>query len=347
MPTNHEFMYRALFLAQLGAGKVAPNPLVGAVLVHDGLIIGEGWHEKFGKAHAEVNCLNSVKEADRNKIAKSTIYVTLEPCAHHGKTPPCADLIVENQIPKVVIAVSDSFEKVDGKGIAKLKAAGVEVVLNCLEKEARYQNRRFFTFLEKKRPFIILKWAQSADGFIAPLEGKKVMLSNKWVGQYVQKMRSEEAAILVGFQTALKDNPLLTNRFKGSQNPLRIVIDPNLELPDDLMMKTDGGKTLIFNFFQAKVLGACQYIQMNRSKAELDQILDYLYQMGINSLIVEGGTKTLNAFISANLWDEAHVICTQLRVVEGLIAPNFNFQSSKKSLTLGDNTIYIFEQNIQ
>lgn len=341
------FMQRALYLAQLGAGSVAPNPLVGAVLVHEGKIIGEGWHRQYGQAHAEVNCINSVKAEDQYKIPGSTIYVTLEPCAHFGKTPPCAALIMQHKIPKVVIACVDTFSEVAGKGIAQLRNAGIAVELGIMEQEARWLNRRFFTFHERKRPYVLLKWAGSADGFIAPENGRKVMLSNTLAQRYVHKMRHEEAAILVGYNTALSDNPFLTDRFFGTQQPLRIVYDPRNTLPAQLHLKTDGYKTIIYNHKRAAENGNCSYILLAHAGADpVTDILADLHKRGINSLIVEGGTKTLETFIRSGLWDEAHIINTPAVINSGTPAPHLNHAKRTGVITLADNTIDMFQNTL-
>ncbi|MBL7705996.1 MAG: bifunctional diaminohydroxyphosphoribosylaminopyrimidine deaminase/5-amino-6-(5-phosphoribosylamino)uracil reductase RibD [Taibaiella sp.] len=342
------FMQRALYLARLGAGSVAPNPLVGAVLVHEGRIIGEGWHRQYGQAHAEVNCINSVKPEDQYKIKESTIYVTLEPCAHFGKTPPCAALIIQHKIPKVVIACVDTFSEVAGKGIQQLRDAGIAIELGVLEQEARWLNRRFFTFHEKKRPYVLLKWAESSDGFIAPENGRKVMLSNTLVQRYVHKMRHEEAAIMVGYNTVLADDPFLTDRFFGTQQPLRIVYDPEDALPAQLHLKTDGHKTIIYNHKRAAENGNCSYISLEQTGEDpVKSILDDLHQRGINSLIVEGGTKTLETFISSGLWDEAHIIKTPVIIGTGTPAPGLGRARRADVITLADNTIELFENTLQ
>lgn len=337
------FMQRALYLAQSGAGKVAPNPLVGAVLVHDGTIIGEGWHREYGQAHAEVNCIHSVRPEEQHKICESTIYVTLEPCAHFGKTPPCAALIIQHKIPKIVIACVDTFSEVAGRGIQQLRDAGVQVELGVLEQEARWLNRRFFTFHEKKRPYVILKWAESSDGFIAPENGRKVMLSNDLVQRYVHKMRHEEAAIMVGYNTALSDDPFLTDRFFGTKQPLRIVYDRNDALPDSLHLKTDGHKTIIYNQKRSAINGHCRYVKLAPEENITAAILADLHKEGINSLIVEGGTKTLETFIKSGLWDETHVIKTPVEIRNGTPTPHLSQGKRTTVITLADNTIEVFE----
>ncbi|HTO16205.1 MAG TPA: bifunctional diaminohydroxyphosphoribosylaminopyrimidine deaminase/5-amino-6-(5-phosphoribosylamino)uracil reductase RibD [Edaphocola sp.] len=344
MTHDELYMLRALFLAGKGAGLTAPNPLVGAVLVYDNRIIGEGWHQKYGTSHAEPNCINSVREIDKHLISKATLYVSLEPCSHYGKTPPCANLIIQYKIPKVFIACKDPNPKVAGKGIALLEQAGIKVKIGILESEAILLNKRFFTFYQQERPYIILKWAESADGFIAPFNGQKFMLSNALVSRYVHKMRSEEAAILVGFTTALKDNPLLTNRFFGSHQPIRIIIDLKNELPDSLNLKIDTGRTIIYNNKIEKTQVNCQYIKLNQKQNLADQICNDLFKKGINSLIVEGGAKTLNGFINQNLWDEAHKIHTPKIIKEGVIAPKLKSKRLIETLILEDNTIEIYKK---
>lgn len=340
MYSDIDFMRRALYLAQKGAGFVAPNPLVGAVLVHENRIIGEGWHQRFGAAHAEVNCISSVQDKDVALIPESTLYVSLEPCAHYGKTPPCAALIIKHKIRKVVIACVDTFSAVAGKGIDMLRTAGTVVSLGVCEAEARYLNRRFFTFHEKKRPFIILKWAQTADGSIAPEEGQKVMLSNALAQRYVHKMRQEEAAILVGYRTALLDDPFLTDRYFGGPQPLRIVLDRDDQLPHNMNLKKDGGATLIYNSCSDRQEENCKYVRLE--DYIIEEVLAHLYRSGINSLIVEGGSRTLTTFIEHELWDEAHIIQTQKTLGGGLTAPVLPRPAASKNITLSDNTVQVF-----
>lgn len=340
MMTSHEkYMHRCLELALKGAGMVAPNPMVGAVLVYQDRIIGEGWHQEYGQAHAEVNCFKSVAEEDRHLVPESTLYVSLEPCAHFGKTPPCVDLIIEHHVAEVVIGCTDTFAQVAGKGIQKLKDAGVPVICGVLEKEARALNKRFFTFQEQKRPYIILKWAQSADGYLAPEQGTKVMLSNELVQRWVHRMRSEEAAILVGYRTALLDNPYLTDRFFDKKQPLRIVIDRDNNLPDTIHLKTDGGQSLIYNTKENTQKGKVAYVQINAAEPVPEQILRDLHQRGINSLIVEGGRQTLQQFIDAGLWDEAFCIETPVLIHSGTAAPVLPHALFHKIIPLQDNTI--------
>ncbi len=320
-------MKRCFELASLGLGNTAPNPLVGSVIVHNGSIIGEGYHQKYGGPHAEVNAINAVE--DKSLLAESTLYVNLEPCAHHGKTPPCADLIIERQLKRVVIGNIDPFSAVDGKGIERLKSAGIEVITGILEEEGRWLNRRFFTFHEKKRPYVILKFAQTIDGF---LDGNRsddddaeaLKISGSQMNQIVHKWRSEEASILVGKNTILLDNPSLTTRLWPGKNPLRLVIDPELEVPETKAVMSDGNHTWIFN---ARRDEYCEnklcFIQINDPSDFHSEILTYLHKSDIQSVIIEGGAATLSRFIEASVWDEARIITGNMRIGSGVTAPEF------------------------
>jgi diaminohydroxyphosphoribosylaminopyrimidine deaminase/5-amino-6-(5-phosphoribosylamino)uracil reductase len=315
-------MGRCLQLAEMGAGHVAPNPMVGAVLVYDGRIIGEGYHQQYGEPHAEVNCLLSVDDMDEQFIPVSTLYVSLEPCAHFGKTPPCTDLIIKNKISNVVIGCRDSFEAVNGKGIEKLKAAGVNVAVGVLEKECFAFNKRFFTFHNLQRPYIILKWAQSSDGKIAGTGPSRSLISNEFTNRLVHKWRSEEAAILVGTNTALLDNPALTTRLWPGIDPVRLVIDKELKLPTTLKLFDGSVKTIVFNYKKQEDGEMLSYYKLNKDENTISQILPVLYHLKIQSLIVEGGTKLLQSFIDEGLWDEARIICNeQLTIGNGLSTP--------------------------
>jgi len=316
------FMQRCLQLAQLGAGHVAPNPMVGAVLVHQGRIIGEGYHRLYGHAHAEVDCVQRVAEVDRPLIPRATMYVSLEPCAHYGKTPPCADLIVQQQIPKVVIGCTDSFSEVSGKGIEKLQKAGVEVTVGMLERASRELNRRFFTFHEKKRPYIVLKWAQCPAGFMATLNGEPVRLSNQYSDRLVHRWRSEEMAILVGTNTALTDDPQLTTRLWPGKSPLRLVIDRELKTPRHYRLWDNSVPTWFFTEKEAAVNGQTETLQLDFRQPLLPQLMERLYERNITSVLVEGGAYVLQRFIEAGLWDEARVINGTTAILpEGQKAP--------------------------
>ncbi len=333
-------MHRCIQLALLGKGTVAPNPLVGAVLVYDGNIIGEGYHAKYGEAHAEVNCLNSVLEQNKLLIAKSTLYVSLEPCTHFGKTPPCANLIIERKIPHVVIGCSDSFSKVNGRGIAALKNAGIHVEMGILENDCRNLNSRFFTFFETKRPYIILKWAQSNDGFIAKENGEPYSISNQFTNMLVHKWRAEEASILVGTNTVSTDNPYLTTRNWKGENPVRVVLDANLRLSKLSNIFDSSATTIIINRLKNEKIGNIIYYKVSESQNVVGAILACLYEKQINSVIIEGGSKTLQNFIDANYWNEARVITNEgLTISNGIKAPIL------KNATL-NNTEYIITDRI-
>ncbi|MBC7627796.1 MAG: bifunctional diaminohydroxyphosphoribosylaminopyrimidine deaminase/5-amino-6-(5-phosphoribosylamino)uracil reductase RibD [Ferruginibacter sp.] len=315
-------MHRCLQLAKLGAGQVAPNPMVGAMLVYQDCIIGEGYHKQYGQAHAEVNCINSVSEANQLLIEKSTLYVSLEPCAHYGKTPPCADLIIQKKIAQVVIGCRDSYEEVNGRGIEKLLKAGVGVVAGILEKEALDLNKRFFTFHTKKHPYIILKWAQSQDGKIAKEDFSAVKISHDVTNRLAHKWRSEEAAILVATNTAQYDNPSLTNRLWQGNNPTRLVIDWQLKLPESLHLFDRSVKTIVFNQLKDEERNGLLFYKLSEEKKLLPGLLNALYQLKIQSVLVEGGAKLLQSFIDADCWDEARVITNEeMRIGHGIQSP--------------------------
>lgn len=321
--TDEQYMARCLQLAKLGNGYVAPNPMVGALIVHKGKIIAEGYHKLYGEAHAEVNAVNAVK--DPSILSECTIYVTLEPCAHHGKTPPCADLLVRHQFKKVVIGTTDSHDKVEGKGIQRLKNAGIEVVLGVLEDECREINRHFFTFHEKKRPYILLKWAQTPNGLIDNADGKNGEVS--WISgpemqTRVHQWRHEHQAILVGKNTVIEDNPSLTVRKVKGTDPIRIVLDSQLELDSRFTVLNDGQPTTILNQHKSAEEGPLTYIKTDTS--EVHEIASALFESGIQSVLIEGGRKTLQSFIDANLWDEARIIVGANEFISGTQAPILN-----------------------
>jgi diaminohydroxyphosphoribosylaminopyrimidine deaminase / 5-amino-6-(5-phosphoribosylamino)uracil reductase len=339
-------MQRCLQLAQPGAGKVAPNPMVGAVLVYNDRVIGEGYHRQYGQAHAEVNCINSVMGGDKHLVSKSTLYVSLEPCAHFGKTPPCADLIIKMEIPKVVIGCRDSYAEVDGKGIAKLKDAGVEVVIGVLEEEAKQLNKRFFTFHAKQRPYIILKWAQSSNYKIANADFSRVLISNDYTNRLVHKWRSEEAAIMVGTNTALYDNPSLTNRWWAGNNPVRIVIDKALKVSKEQHLFSDGLRTIIFNTVKDEDAGNLLYRQVVDGDLVLQQVMKVLFDMKIQSVLVEGGARLLQSFIDKGLWDEARVITNnELIIADGIASPELKGQKKTKAEIIFSDTIQYYNSD--
>ena len=313
-------MNRCLELASKGLENVSPNPMVGSVIVYQGEIIGEGYHIESGKEHAEVNAITSVK--DKSLLKDSTLYVNLEPCAHFGKTPPCSNLIIEHKIPTVVIGCVDSFSDVNGKGIIKMEKAGIKVSVGILENESRELNKRFFTFHEKKRPYIILKWAESKDGFIAPKnQTAPFWMTSKDSKKLVHQFRAEEDAILVGRITAEKDNPSLTVREMEGENPTRIVIDKDLKLSKELNLFNNEAKTIIFNTLQTKEIDSNYYIKDDFNNL-IESILQELYKQNIQSLIIEGGAKTLQSFIDEKLWDEARIFTASTILVEGVKSPN-------------------------
>ncbi len=341
MKIQEKHIKRCIELAKNGLGTTYPNPMVGSVIVYDGKIIGEGWHKKAGEPHAEVNAINSVK--DKSLLQKATIYVSLEPCSHFGKTPPCCNLIIENKIPNVVIGTVDSNVKVAGNGIKKLIEAGIQVNVGVLEKECHDLNKRFFTFHEKKRPYIILKWAQSQDGFIAPsekLEKKPVWITNPYSRQMVHKWRSEEQAILVGTQTVIDDNPKLDTRDWAGDNPIRLALDQNNRIPENSQILNNQVKTILFSKSKTAVIKEnttfeCIDFQKNVAK----QIVESLYEHQIQSVIIEGGSQTLQTFIDAKLWDEARVFIGNIRFTNGKKAPQLVSKEAEKQYIGADELI--------
>ncbi|RYD57064.1 MAG: bifunctional diaminohydroxyphosphoribosylaminopyrimidine deaminase/5-amino-6-(5-phosphoribosylamino)uracil reductase RibD [Sphingobacteriales bacterium] len=318
---HEHYMRRCLELAQRAKGNVAPNPMVGAVLVHDGRIIGEGWHKEFGQSHAEVNCFESVQNSDRHLIAESTMYVSLEPCAHHGKTPPCALRLIDEKVKEVIVSNVDPFAAVAGRGIQLLQQHDIAVKTDVLNAEGLWLNRRFFCFHTEKRPYIILKWAQTQEGLFAPLNRTRYQMSNEHTKQLLHKWRTEEAAIMVGHVTAAADDPQLTARQWSGKQPLRIVLDRKLALPDSLRLFDSEANTWIINEQKEVTEGNRTYVQLAFDEILLTRILERLYTANIQSLIVEGGASLLQSFMNAGLWDEARVFVTETMLSEGLQAP--------------------------
>lgn len=330
---DETYMHRCIALAQQAFGKTYPNPMVGSVIVHNGEIIGEGYHHKAGEPHAEVNAIRSVK--DESVFAESTIYVCLEPCAHFGKTPPCADLIISKHFKRVVVGCIDSFSKVSGKGIEKIKNAGIDVEINVLQKESRDLNKRFFTFHEKHRPYIILKWAQTEDKFIDRLPEDKnstqgVRITDETCQKLVHQWRSQEQAILVGSITAVNDNPSLTTRLVEGNNPLRFAWDLHDKIPTCSHLKDGLTPTIIFTNKIHESKENLEYITVSENENILTKTLHVLFEKGIQSLIVEGGTKTLQTFIDADLWDEARIFTTKEKFGKGIASPNFAYSSNNQ-----------------
>ncbi|MFC7358577.1 bifunctional diaminohydroxyphosphoribosylaminopyrimidine deaminase/5-amino-6-(5-phosphoribosylamino)uracil reductase RibD [Jejudonia soesokkakensis] len=326
MKIHEKYMSRCIQLAKNGLGTTYPNPLVGSVLVYNDKIIGEGWHYQAGLPHAEVNAMASVSTSESDNLLEATMYVSLEPCSHFGKTPPCADLIIEKGIKKVVVGSTDPNPKVAGRGIKKLLEAGCEVIVGVLETECDALNKRFFTFQNKKRPFIFLKWAQTANGFIAPLTKEKkepVWITNEYSRQLVHKMRSQEQAILVGTNTVLEDNPSLTTRNWKGTSPIRVVIDRALKIAETASVYDQSAPTI---FISEKARGSTENIYFETvdfSEALPLQICEVLYKYDIQSLIVEGGTKMLQQFIDASIWDEAIIFTGKTTFTNGVKAPVF------------------------
>ena len=324
---NDKYMQRCLDLAKLGERRAAPNPMVGCVIVHNHKIIGEGFHRKYGEAHAEVNAIASVKNHDLLK--DSTLFVNLEPCAHFGKTPPCSNLIIEKKIPRVVVGTVDPYAEVAGKGIEKMMKAGIDVNVGVLENKCLELNRRFFTFHKEKRPYIILKWAQTADGFVdidrtQEQLGEPTWITNEMARIAVHKQRATESAIFIGTETALRDNPSLTLRDWYGKQPLRIVPDRNNRLPKDLNIMNGEPQGQVISSKKYSDERGIDFIQINESGDVVQTLLDNLYVNKILSVIVEGGPKMLQSFIDQNLWDEAHVYTGQLSFVSGIKAPVFD-----------------------
>ena len=312
------YMRRAFQLAKLGLGNAAPNPLVGCVIVKDNQIIGEGYHQKYGEAHAEVNAVKSVK--DPQQLIGAEVYVTLEPCSHYGKTPPCADMLVRHQVGTVYVANLDPNPLVAGRGLKRLRDAGIRVVENVLTEEGWEMNRRFFTFFEKKRPYIILKWAQTADGFVARKNYDSKWISNWLSRKTVHKWRTEEPAIMVGTNTAHYDNPKLNARDWQGKDPLRIVIDNQLRLSKELHLFSDGLPTYCYNQQQETIEGAVSYFRLGKENY-LEQLMSHLRSSGIQSVFVEGGSYLLHQLIQENLWDELRIFSARKTLLEKVFLP--------------------------
>lgn len=333
MTTDEKYMYRCLQLARKGLGHVSPNPMVGAVIVHEGRIIGEGYHRCYGESHAEVNAIASVK--DKSKLKESTIYVSLEPCSHYGKTPPCAELIVRHEIPRVVVACLDPYPSVAGRGIAILRDAGITVEVGVLENEALELNKEFITLQTKQRPYIYLKWAQSKDGFIARRDaaGKSmpVILSNPFTQLLVHKMRSETDAIMVGTNTAVLDNPQLSTRLWSGKNPVRVVLDRTGRIPQDYKLLDNTIKTIVFTEAMAeeKKQGKISFVPVRFDEQLLNEVFKILAERNIASVMVEGGSHLLQSLIDSDLWDEACVEVADAELGSGLKAPEVKGRKAK------------------
>ena len=325
MKIHEKYIFRCIDIGKNGLGTTAPNPMVGCVIVYKDIIIGEGFTSPYGNAHAEVNAINSVQ--DKSLLKEATLYVTLEPCSHYGKTPPCSSLIIKHHIPNVVIGCVDDNKKVAGKGIAKLREAGCNVIVGILENECKQHHKRFFTFHNKKRPYIILKWAETTDGYVAPKskkEQKPVWITNTYSRQLVHKWRAEEHAILVGYNTVMEDNPSLTTRNWNGKNPIRVILDKTETLSKNLKVFDTKAQTLLIK------------------ETSAEGISNKLYKANINSIIIEGGLKTLQLFIDAGLWDEARVFTGNSYFNEGVKAPKIKGRLLNE-LTIKNDVLRIYK----
>jgi diaminohydroxyphosphoribosylaminopyrimidine deaminase/5-amino-6-(5-phosphoribosylamino)uracil reductase len=342
---QEKYIKRCIELAKNGLGTTYPNPMVGSVIVYEDRIIGEGWHKKAGEPHAEVNAIRSVK--DKSLLKKATIYVSLEPCSHFGKTPPCCDLIIEHKIPNVVVGTVDPNEKVAGRGIKKIIESGATVIVGVLEDECNELNKRFFTFHQKQRPYIILKWAESQDGFLAPEKEnnpsrKPVWITNAYSRQLVHKWRSEEQAILVGTQTVVDDNPKLNVRDWSGNNPTRVVLDQHNRIEKDSFIFDDSVKTIVLTgskIASEKENTTFEVIDFNQNI--IPQLLTILYQNQIQSIIIEGGLQTLQTFIDQNIWDEACIFIGKSTFEKGIKAPTITRNKTATTHLITDELIHI------
>jgi diaminohydroxyphosphoribosylaminopyrimidine deaminase/5-amino-6-(5-phosphoribosylamino)uracil reductase len=345
---ENRYILRCIEIARNGLGNVAPNPLVGAVLVYNDSIIGEGYHQKYGESHAEINAIEAAQ--NNPNLNKATLYVNLEPCSHYGKTPPCVDYIINNKIPRVVIGTLDSYPEVNGKGKEKLICSGIEVLVGVAENECRELNKRFFTFYEKKRPYIILKWAETADGFIDVIRSKRKEARPTWITDetiqtLVHKWRTEEQAVMVGTNTALMDNPYLNARNWSGNHPIRIVLDRSLRLPNHLHLFDQSQQTIVFTEKESKSKRNLEYCKINFNEEFLENILQILYEQNIQSVIVEGGTQIINSFIKKGLWDEARVFRSEICFGKGKKAPTIK-QLPYEQVNLADTLLYFYKNSL-
>lgn len=341
-PDNELYMARCLQLSRFGGGYVSPNPMVGSVIVHEGRIIGEGFHRQYGQAHAEPNAIRAVKNP--TLLKESTLYVNLEPCSHHGKTPPCADLIVENGIPRVVIGTLDPNPKVAGRGVEILRNAGIEVEVGIMENECRELNKRFFIFQEQKRPYVLLKWAQTHDGFIDKKRTEygqsPLIISNVITQRLTHKMRSENQAILVSTNTVLLDNPTLTVRNWSGKNPVRVAIDRQGRIPSNYHLMDGSVSTIVFTEMERENRPHLEFVKLDFNADSLQTILAKLHERNIHSVLVEGGAKLLKSFIVTGLWDEANVEVSPVCIGDGVHAPALPVQPSERNTYDGHEWIY-------
>jgi diaminohydroxyphosphoribosylaminopyrimidine deaminase/5-amino-6-(5-phosphoribosylamino)uracil reductase len=349
MELHQQFMSRCFSLAKKGLGFVSPNPMVGAVLVHEGRIIGEGYHQRYGGAHAEVNAFNSVQETDKLLIPLATMYVSLEPCSHFGKTPPCSDLIIKMGIKQVVMAMQDPFAAVNGSGYAKLVNAGISVISSVLEDEAQALNCRFICNQQHHRPYIILKWAQTSSGYISGANGQPIKISDSITDRLVHQWRGEEDAILVGVNTVLKDNPRLSNRMGNGKQPIKIIFDPRHQVPSTAAVFSEMQTTIVFTFGEHPYKSAfAEYISIDSQQPWLEQVLLHMHKKGIGSVLVEGGAKTHQSFIVGGLWDEARVITSTIEKTLdediSVKAANLYNHYEVDSMELGNDLIQFYKK---
>ena len=342
MKTHEHFIEKCITLARKGILNVSPNPMVGCVIVYNDEIIGEGYHQEYGKSHAEVNAIETVK--DKSLLNKSTLYVNLEPCCHHGKTPPCTDLIIKHNFSKVVIGCIDPFSEVSGKGIKKLEDNSIEVVHGVLEEKCKDLNRRFFYFHKYKRPYIILKWAKSKDNYIAPINQEKPFwMTSKESKTLVHNWRAEEDAILVGRKTVIADNPSLTVRMCEGKNPIRLVIDKSLSLDNNYNIFDDNAETLVFNNIKSDIVSNTIYIKTDFNNL-IEEILNELYKRNILSLIVEGGAITINSFIENNLYDEIRLFTTEKVLENGILSPQIPNIKMTKTTIINKDKLEVYKR---
>jgi diaminohydroxyphosphoribosylaminopyrimidine deaminase / 5-amino-6-(5-phosphoribosylamino)uracil reductase len=340
MIAEEQFMMRAIELAKLGQGSVSPNPLVGCVIVHHNKIIGEGWHQQFGKAHAEVNAINSVE--DKSLLRDATLFVNLEPCSHFGKTPPCTDLLVKNKIRKVVVANTDPNPQVNGDGIRKLRDNAIEVQIDVLAEQGRELNKRFFTSMQKRRPYIILKWAQTTDGFIAKKNFDSKWISHELSRQLVHKWRSMEDSVLIGTRTAQHDNPKLNVRDWSGRNPRRIVLDRFLRLSEKLHLLDRSQPTLCYNLLKHEEHDNLALVRVGEERF-LDEVLQDLHRRNVQSVMVEGGAQTINLFLEMGAWDEANVFVSHKKFGDGIPSPVMK-QAEFHRTEIGEDELKIYRR---
>ena len=339
--TDEILMRRCIELARQGSGNVAPNPMVGCLIVYDGRIIGEGFHQKFGGPHAEVNAIASVEEKNQHLISSSSLYVNLEPCSHYGKTPPCTDLIIQKKIKNIFIGCEDTNPFVVGNGIEKLKEAGCNVKLRIMYEESRKLNKRFFTFIERQRPYVILKWAETVNGFIAPADKVRTHISNDYSRMLVHQWRAEEAAVLVGTETASYDDPQLDARNWNGAKPIRVVLDRTLRLSPHLKLFDRSAPTIVFTEITRQSGENIEFVKINFNEGLVDDILASLYQRQIQSVMVEGGARLLQSFIENGHWDEARIFIAPKMLQDGLQAPRIIGSVISKEFILDDELILL------